>query len=113
MTGPPTAYLGMGSKLCGDFVEAMETERRARPASGAGPDAYFTRDYAAYFSWADGYISAMNEVAAEREDRLVGCLGSNHETRMRWLESFCRANPGSRFFCAVYRLREHLLTERQ
>ena len=55
----------------------------------------------------------MNELAAEREDRLAGGLGSNHETRIRWLELFCRANPDARFFGAVYRLREHLLKERQ
>jgi hypothetical protein len=113
MTGPPAAYLGMGASLCGQFVRAIETERRARPESGAGPDTYFTRDYAAYFSWADGYITAMNELAADREDRLAGGLGSNHETRMRWLEMFCRANPDAHFFGAVYRLREYLLNERQ
>jgi hypothetical protein len=113
VTGTPTAYLGMGAGKCGDFVRAIETERRARPDTGVGPDTYFTRDYAAYFSWADGYITAMNELAADREDRLAGGLGSNHETRMRWLEMFCRANPDSHFFGAVYRLREYLLNERQ
>jgi hypothetical protein len=103
---PPMAFVGLAGAPCSAYVRAVEAERRARPPGDPGPDTATTREYGAFLSWADGYLTARNQ--DEEVDRLAG-QASSHEQRARWLELFCRANPDARFWAAAYGLREWLI----
>ena len=108
LDGEQMAYVGIATSPCSIFLDVMGAERAARGDRASQPDAVLTVGYAAFLSWADGYLTARNETSAA--GRMAG-VASNHEQRARWLELFCRANPDAPFHAAVFRLREQLVID--
>lgn len=86
---------------CGQFIPAVEGERKARPPF-APPHAVYTLDYQAFLSAAEGYLPGANEF--DPKHRMVG-RDTETQGRMQWLENYCRAKPLNRFRSALSALR--------
>lgn len=86
---------------CGQFVQAVEGERKARPPS-APSNAVYTLDYQAFLRAAEGFLSGANEF--DPSHKMVG-QGTETQGRMRWLENYCRAKPLDLFISALYAFR--------
>ena len=109
MEGERMAFVGVGGATdCAGFLRAVAVERQARPPGAEMEDVFRTTLYGALIGWADGYITAKNELDAVQ--RSAGGY-TKLEQRGRWLELFCQANPQAPFFAAAYKLREHLVAE--
>ena len=108
--------LGSGTNSCGQFLQAADSERKARPRY-AEPGAMVTLDYVAFESWATGFLSGVNwEKAQERsKDAMAGSSSSDHFVgAMVWIENYCRQHPFVPYFEAVFNLRNTLAAkERQ
>jgi hypothetical protein len=89
---------------CGQFLQAAESERKARP-TGARPETVYDRGYLSYLSTVDGYLSGAN--LEDPVNKEVG-RGTDHASRMEWLENYCHANPLTPFVNAVIFLRKNL-----
>jgi hypothetical protein len=55
---PPSSVFTPGTDSCGQVVEAMDAERKAKPRNPA-PDAYYTGGYLAYRMYALGFFRAL------------------------------------------------------
>ena len=97
--------IGVGVDSCGEFLQAVDAERKARPATFNSLEGGVTVDYLMYLSWADGYLSGAN--FRDPENRMSG-RNTSHETRMRWLEKHCREDPLRKFVFAIEDLRDAL-----
>jgi hypothetical protein len=105
---------GEGNASCGEFLRAADSEHKARPPD-APPRATYTREYLAFKSFAEGFLSGFN--SAKAQDRHNGNVGSSDirfERGMVWLEDYCRKRSLDRYFTAIFRLRNALaVKERQ
>jgi hypothetical protein len=101
--------IGAAARSCGQYLGAVEGERRSRPAYGVADGVVFTADYGEYVDFVDGYLTGANltDVPARRS---VG-EHTDHMGRMAWLENYCRANPLSAFIDAVTALRAYLIAQ--
>lgn len=99
------AMFGIGNNSCAQYLQAAESERRARPSS-ANPDAIYSADYGSYVDFADGFLTGANSTSLA-PNLLVG-LDSDHPGRMAWLENYCRNNPLGYYVSALMALRTYL-----
>jgi hypothetical protein len=97
--------IGVGSRSCGQYLQAAKGEKNVRPPD-ANPDAAYSSHYGEYVDFTDGFLSGAN-FADVTPGRMVG-HGSDHAGRMAWLENDCRANPVMAFVGALFKLREYL-----
>jgi hypothetical protein len=103
-----TIYLfGKSGSSCGEYLRAVESERKARPSQPESSRAY-SAEYAAFVSFADGYLTGVNVA-------LGSMAGSGTELwgRMAWLEDYCRRNPLEIYLNALTELRRYLVAHRQ
>jgi hypothetical protein len=102
----PYFNFGKGTGSCGEFLQAAEAERKAKPPT-ARPTEVYNRDYAAFLMFADGFLTGAN---VWDTTRLVG-KGTDTQGRMAWIGNYCRAKPLDHFSDAVIGLRVYLLGE--
>ena len=98
-----------GLESCGEFLQAAEDERKARP-SNARPNAIYTLRYASFAAYALGFVTGTNWVAREH-DAHAGLAGSGTGYfigPMAELENFCRAHPLKEYATALAYLRNAL-----
>jgi len=100
--------LGEGQATCGEFLQAMEGERRAR-MPGDRSETYRTPDYGKYLNFADGFISGAN--FSDRHWRMLG-QGTDHAGRTSWIENYCKKNPLDAYLAALIALRTFLSSRR-
>jgi hypothetical protein len=100
--------LSTGVTSCGEFLRAIEEERKARPVHPAAQSLY-SMNYLSFMSYADGYLSGANWAASES---LAG-QHSDWAGRMAWLENYCRRNPLDNYIAALIKLRGYLVEHRQ
>jgi hypothetical protein len=55
----PYIILGEGMASCGEFLQAAEAERKARPPT-ARPTEVYNRDYGNFVHFADGFLTGAN-----------------------------------------------------
>jgi hypothetical protein len=105
-TGQGAMFLavGEGQASCGEFLQAVEGERRAR-MPGDPAETYRTPDYGKYLNFADGFITGAN--FTDLRWRMLG-QSSDHAGRMTWLENYCRKNPLDAYVTALIELRTFL-----
>jgi hypothetical protein len=97
-----------GATTCDDVVAAIEDERAHRPPGMDYQASAWQTPYMKLVFWMDGYLSARNE--QDPDHRMVGrSLGI--ESRMRWIEGYCRASPFEVFIHAVGAMREQMIEE--
>jgi hypothetical protein len=101
----PVLFFGLARTSCGEYLQAIEGEKKARP-SNANPDAIYTSHYGGYLDFTDGFLIGANFADASSR-RMIG-QGSDHAGRMAWLENYCRVNPLGTFLVALFKLRENL-----
>ena len=97
--------IGDANASCGQYVQAVDDERKARPPH-AYPNAVYDINYQAYPSAAEGFLSGAN--ALDPVHSLVG-QGTNTQGRMAWLEKYCRTQPLDKFFQALLTFRAELI----
>jgi hypothetical protein len=97
-----------GATSCGEYLLAVEGERKARPVHPE-PDSIYSMDYLSFVTFANGYLTGSNSAATESK---VG-QQSDPVGRMVWLENYCRRNPLHRFAIALIKLREYLVKHGQ
>ena len=86
------AFMGLGASSCADYALAFD----ARDSM------------LGYFSWAQGYMSAMNDaakMASVNQKALNGIPEKGEQVEMR---TYCGAHPNDRFVIAVEHLYEML-----
>jgi hypothetical protein len=106
---PTYRSFGKGMASCGEFLQAAEAERKARPPTARSTEVY-NRDYLAFLMFADGFLTGANVWDITHSE-----LGKETDTqgRMAWIENYCRANPLDHFSNAVIGLRGYLRGEGQ
>ena len=100
---------GEGSASCGEFLEAAEAERKARPPTARSTQVY-NREYDAFIMFADGFLTGANVWDTTHSE--LG-KGTDMQRRMAWIENYCRAKPLDQFSNAVISLRVYLRGEGQ
>ena len=80
--------IGDANASCGQYVQAVDDERKARPPH-AYPNAVYDINYQAYPSAAEGFLSGAN--ALDPVHSLVG-QGTDTQGRMAWLENIVALN---------------------
>jgi hypothetical protein len=101
----PFTIIGIARNSCGNFLEALDGERKARPPN-ADPDGIYTQRYGGYLDFADGFLTGAN-YADNPPNRMIG-QGNDHAGRMAWLENYCRRYPLISYGSALYALRKQL-----
>lgn len=87
---------------CGGFVAAETAELAAGPIAGAAWQPR-TPAYAAYFNWAEGYLTARAEDGSLRRHAY---RPQRAAPAMRTVAAFCRAHPLQSYYSAVIDLAE-------
>jgi hypothetical protein len=100
----PFTVLGEGTFNCGEYLQIIEGERKARPPMPES-DAIYTRLYLVYVIWLDGFLSGYN--AGDTASRHVA-HSATRAAKMIWVENWCRANPLADFAGAAFALRDEL-----
>jgi hypothetical protein len=96
---------GEASRSCGEYIQALNAERTARPPD-ASPGVRYTAMYAVFVAVTDGFLTGVNYV--DREQAQLGKL-SDAQSRMTWLENYCKANPSAKFVEGLEFLRLELI----
>jgi hypothetical protein len=104
-TGAEFVVNGEASRSCGEYIQALNAERAARPPD-AVPGVRYTALYAVFVAVTDGFLTGVNYV--DREQPQLGKL-SDAQSRMTWLENYCKANPSARFVDGLEYLRLELI----
>ena len=106
---PQATYFGFGdgSASCGEFLQAAEAERKARPPT-ARPTQVYIRDYEDFVMFADGFLTGANVWDTTHSE--LG-KGTDTQGKMAWIENYCRAKPLDQFSNAVIGLRVYLRGE--
>ena len=92
-----TSAFGAGLDSCGQFLQAVDNERKARPPNATSNHLY-TKDYIAYESYLEGFLTGVNwgnwEATKRFIDTNVGfSIKDYFAGEMLWLENYCRAHP--------------------
>jgi hypothetical protein len=105
--------LGPGSQSCGEYLRAADAERKARP-SDAGLTSFYSMNFVAFVSFAEGFLSSANFMASAYHLPQKTNLGQNTDVsgRMAFLEDYCKRNPLKDFVDAVFNLTSTLGTSR-
>jgi hypothetical protein len=98
--------IGYGNYSCGRFLQVVDDERKVRPPFTA-PGAYYTGEYAAFQSYAAGFLSGANWAKLE----YVRPADASFAGEMVWLEDYCREHPLDNYVRAVMNLRKALATK--
>lgn len=101
----PLTIIGLARSSCGEYLLAVEGEKKARPPN-ANPDATYSSHYGGYVDYADGFLTGAN-FGDTTPRRMIG-QGGDRAGRMAWLENYCRTNPLANFGGALIALREYL-----
>jgi hypothetical protein len=96
---------GDASRSCGEYIQAIKAERSARPRDAAAGIRY-TALYAVFVAVTDGFLTGINYV--DRERAQLG-KASDAQSRMAWLEGYCKTNPSAGFIEALEYLRIELI----
>ena len=96
---------GEASRSCGEYIQAIKAERTARPPD-AVPGMRYTALYAVFVAVTDGFLTGINYV--DRERTQLGRV-SDAQSRMTWLEDYCKTNPSVGFVQALEYLRIELI----
>ena len=103
-----TVYIfSTGSKSCGEYLQAVEAELKARPVHSESNDMY-SMDYLSFASYADGYLTRTNVTPASTAGSSTHLSG-----RMAWLENYCRQNPLQWYVNALGPLKRYLVEHTQ
>jgi hypothetical protein len=108
--------IGRGSDSCGQYLLAVEGEKKARPlnpnpgAANSSQYPVYSTEYGVYLEFTDGFLTGANSADATR--RFIG-QETEHAGRMVWLENYCRANPVLPFIGALIELREYLAGQKR
>ena len=95
----PAIVTGIGQDSCGQYLQALEDERKARQP-GADPEQVYSYSYGTYVDWLDGYLTgAAWSVARDRADR------------MAWLGNYCQGRPLDPYFSAVLHLHRYFIQQ--
>jgi len=97
-----------GGTPCEDVLKAIAAERANRPPGFDYQTTGFEMPYIKLVFWMDGYLSARNEL--DPDHRTTG-RGLGIETRMRWIEGYCRQLPYEVFIHALSAMREQMIEE--
>jgi hypothetical protein len=96
---------GEASRSCRQYLQAAEAERAARPPDPT-PGMRYTSLYVIFVGVTDGFLTGVNYVDQQRPQ-----LGSasDADSRMTWLENYCKDHPGAGFIEALQYLRLELI----
>jgi hypothetical protein len=101
----PFVLIGVGLSSCGEFLRSADAEKKRRPAN-ASPTALYSISFAAFASYADGFLSGTNY--SDPIERRVS-EHTDQPGRMAWLENYCRDHPLDIYITALMQLRTFLL----
>jgi hypothetical protein len=104
-TGTAIVVNGDASRSCREYIQAVKAERMTRPAD-ASPGIRYTALYAVFIAVTDGFLTGINYIDHDRSQ--LGKI-SDAESRMTWLEGYCKTNPSAGFFEALQYLRIELI----
>jgi hypothetical protein len=104
-TGAEFVVNGEASRSCGEYIQALNAERNARPPD-ALPGVRYTALFAVFVAVTDGFLTGVNYV--DREQPQLGKY-SDAQSRMVWLENYCKTNPSARFVDGLEYLRLELI----
>jgi hypothetical protein len=104
-TGSGFLVTGEAGRSCGQYLEAANAERAARPPNPV-PGMRYTAQYVIFVGVTDGFLTGINYVDQERPQ--LGTL-SDANTRMAWLENYCKAHSSAGFVEALQYLRLELI----
>ena len=104
-TGTGFVVNGDASRSCGEYIQAVKAERTARPADALAGMRY-TALYAVFIAVTDGFLTGINYIDRDRSQ--LGRV-SDAQSRMRWLEDYCKTNPSAGFIEALQNLRIELI----
>ena len=96
---------GEAGRSCGQYIQAADAERAARPAD-AVPGMRYTALYVIFVGVTDGFLTGVNYIDRERSQ--LGKLSDAH-SRMTWLEDYCKTHPAASFIEALQYLRIELM----
>jgi hypothetical protein len=104
-----TYVLSKGNSSCSEFLQAMDAERKGRPAHPApippGYWAYYSEAFLAFAMFADGFLTGVN--FASDEARMAGA-STDLWGRMLWIENYCHRQPLKTYINALLALKRHL-----
>jgi len=83
-----TLFMGAGASTCAEFAKLYQRN----------PGEY---EYV-YFHWAQGFMSAFNELASKESRRNLD--GMNASEEMRYLRNYCSEHPLDEYYKAVVHL---------
>jgi len=91
----PMALVGVGARSCGKFVAETKDDENIR---------------AAYFFWAQGFLSGLNQKYLVRFESSTDL--ADHNALRLWVENYCEENPLDSYYVATFKL-WHELRRRQ
>jgi hypothetical protein len=116
LIGQAQAYtvFGPGNFSCGEFLQAADGERKARPRD-ATPDGTYTAGYLSFESYAQGFLSGINWARQyNSSDAHVGSSMHDYFTAaMTEIENYCHQHPLDIYLRALISLRNTLETKEQ
>jgi len=105
LSGAEFVVAGEASRSCGEYIQAIKAEQAAQPPD-AVPGIRYTALYAVFAAVTDGFLTGINYV--DRDSTQLG-QASDAQTRMTWLEGYCKTNPKAAFVEALEYLRIELI----
>ena len=104
---------GEGQKSCGEFLQAADDERRAKPPnSPSGVEC--SRSYIGFVAYAEGFLSGSNSVWMANNQVQAGySINDRFSDASLWLENYCREHPLHKYSTAVIYLVNSLTAKEQ
>ena len=104
-TSTEFVVVGDAGRSCGEYIQAVKAETRARPATPA-PGMRYTALYAVFIAVTDGFVTGLNYVDRDRPQL---AKIADEQTRMTWLEGYCETNRSVPFIEALQYLRLEMI----
>jgi hypothetical protein len=109
--------LGTGYRSCGEYLQAVDSERKARPRN-ADIRHIYTMQYLDFGSYAEGFLSGANWASLIHQDPKYTKVGVSTKDddftgAMVWLENYCHQHPLDYYVSAVINLRATLAIREQ
>lgn len=116
---PPTTptlnvlTFGEGQKTCGEFLQAVDDERKAQPPNSlSGGEC--SRSYINFVAYAEGFLSGSNSVWMATNHEQAGYSINDHfSDASLWLKNYCRKHPLREYGTAVIDLINSLTAKEQ